>query len=111
MIVIPPGVCRVSWDTWRHPSYPKPGGRSWRPGTHGGNRAVLSQEVGAGTTGRVAALELPRVGRRELAPRDAWRHPNYPEPRGGGGADTTGRMVAPEPPKARGWELVPWDAW
>jgi hypothetical protein len=40
--------------------------------TRGGFRAALCQEEGAGATGRVAAPELPRVGTRELGPRDIW---------------------------------------
>jgi hypothetical protein len=40
-------------------------------GIHGGSRAVLSQEAGAGATGHMAALELPHARRRELVPRDA----------------------------------------
>jgi hypothetical protein len=46
-------------DAWQHPSCPEPGLRSWGHETHGGTRAVPSQEAGAGAMGGVAALELP----------------------------------------------------
>jgi hypothetical protein len=48
--------------------------------TCGDSGAALSQEVGAGATEHVVAPELPRVGTRELWPRDTWPHLSYPEP-------------------------------
>jgi hypothetical protein len=59
---------------WRLWSCPEPGDESWSHGTHGGYGATLCQEAGAGATGRVAALELPRAGTQELGPRDTWAH-------------------------------------
>jgi hypothetical protein len=53
--------------------------------------------------GRVAAPELPRTGRRELAPRDAWWLPSCPEP----GAGATGHVAAPELPRAPELRGVP----
>jgi hypothetical protein len=50
-------------DTWWHPSYPEPRGRSRCHGTHGGTRAAPSWEAGADATGRVMAPELPQAGR------------------------------------------------
>jgi hypothetical protein len=38
------------------------GGGSWRHKTHGSTRAAPSRDSGAGTTGGVAALELPMLG-------------------------------------------------
>jgi hypothetical protein len=48
--------------TWQHPSCPEPGLESRGCRTLGGTRAALSQEVGAGSTGGVAAPELPMLG-------------------------------------------------
>jgi hypothetical protein len=45
-------------DTWQLHSYPKLGGESQIHGTHGGSRAPLSREAGAGAMGHMAALEL-----------------------------------------------------
>jgi hypothetical protein len=52
----------ASRDAWQHPSCPKLGLGSWGHGTSGGTRAGLSQEMGAGTMGGVAAHELPMPG-------------------------------------------------
>jgi hypothetical protein len=41
-------------------------------GTCDGSGAALSQEAGAGDTGRVVAPELPRVETQELGPWDTW---------------------------------------
>jgi ribosomal protein L35AE/L33A len=66
------------WDTWRIQSNPKLGGGSWSHGTSGGSRAALRQEVGAGATGYVVALELHCARRWELAPRRGVAAPELP---------------------------------
>jgi hypothetical protein len=52
----------VPRDAWQHLSCPERGLESWGHGTGVGTRAAPSQEAGAGTTGGVAAPELPVPG-------------------------------------------------
>jgi hypothetical protein len=52
----------VPQDVWQHPTCPEPGLGSGGHETRDGTRAAPSQEAGAGTTGGVAAPELPVLG-------------------------------------------------
>jgi hypothetical protein len=74
--------------------------------TRGDSEAALCQEARAGTTGRVAAPELPRAGTWELGPQDTWRHPRCPEP--GGGSWHHGRYGGTQATRVVWYNLMSW---
>jgi hypothetical protein len=60
-------------DTWRPRSCLGLGSGSWSRRARGGPGAASGWAAGAGATGHVVVLELPRAGQQELEPQGTWR--------------------------------------